>query len=83
MIEAGTSDRCRFAVSKNQQYDSVFPALLVLLMAFILVQLLLTAAEIKLVLLLCNIKLYDGISLKGYFLLSLFIFFFSSEQISV
>jgi len=62
-MEAGTSDRCIFAVSENQQYDSGFPALLVLLIAFILVQLLLTAADIKTWLQLYNIKLYDRFSL--------------------
>lgn len=67
MMETGRSDRCRFALSENQQYDSVFPAPLALLMAFILVQLLLTAAEIKILLQLNNIKLCDGFSLKGYF----------------
>lgn len=75
-MEAGTSDRCRFAVSENQQYDSGFPALLVLLMAFILVQLLLTAAEIKMLLQLYNIKLYDRFSLKGYF------FFYASNSLN-
>lgn len=54
------------AYLQNQKINSMtagFPALLVLLIAFILVQLLLTAADIKMWLQLYNIKLYDRYSL--------------------